>query len=67
MIEYERRQTSALESIDKTLKAMLEQMRVKQVSPDCDMLAIYRSLQRLTPDELADLVIEKLREQHEPR
>jgi hypothetical protein len=67
MIEYERRQTSALESIDKTLKAMLEQMRVKQVNPDRDMYEICKSLQRLTPDELADLVIEKLREQHEPR
>lgn len=57
----EHRQIAALESIDKTLKSMLEQMRVKQVNPACDMHEICKSLQRLTPDELADLVIEKLK------
>lgn len=57
----EHRQTAALESIDKTLKAMLEQMRVKQINPACDMHEICKGLQRLTPEELADLVIERLK------
>lgn len=57
----EHRQIAALESIDRTLKSMLEQMRVKQINPACDMHEICKSLQRLSPEELADLVIERLK------